>query len=59
MSWRLVYEVTMDFISVISFGIGDGIRNHLQPIIAKFLEPVSKFGSKLISFACAVVSFPE
>ena len=52
-------EVTMNLKSMTPFGIGDSIRNHIRPVIAKSSQLVSKFGFKLVSSAYAVVSFPK
>jgi len=43
----LMDKVIMDLIRMTSLSIGDGIRDHLQPIIAKSSEPVSDLWSGL------------
>ena len=59
MSWCLMDEVFMVLTCMASLSIGDGIRDHLQSIIAKSSEPVSKFGSGLMSSAHTIMSFFE
>jgi len=47
MSCCLMDEVTVDLTCMASLSIGDGIRDHLRPVIAKYSKPVSKFVSRL------------
>ena len=53
----LMDEITVDLIGMASLSIGDGIRDHLRPIVAKSSEPVSELRSGLVSSTCIVVSF--
>ena len=55
----LMDEVTVDLTSMTSFSIGDGIKDHLWPIIAKSSKAVSEFGFGLVSSAHTVMSFFE
>ena len=55
----LVDEVTVDLTCMASLNIGDDVKDHLRPIIAKSSKPVSKLRSELVSFICTVMSFFE
>ena len=57
--WRLMYEVIVDLTSMASLSIGDGIRDHLRPIVSKSSKPVSDLRSELVSSTHTAVSFPE
>jgi len=52
-------EVIVDLTGMASLSIGDGIRDHLWPVIAKSFKPVYKFGFELLSSAHTVMSFFE
>jgi len=52
-------EVTVDLTGMASLSIGDGVRDHLRPIVAKSSKPVSELRSGLVSSTHTVVSFPE
>ena len=52
-------KVTVDLTFMASYSIGDGVRDHLQSIIAKSSEPVSKFESGFMSSAHTIMSFFE
>jgi len=56
---HLMNKVTVDPTRMTSLGIGDGVGDHLQPIIAKSSEPVSELGSGLVSSAHTIMSFFE
>ena len=56
---RLINKVTVDLTRMTSFGIGDGVRDHLQPIIAKSSKPIFELRSRSVSPAHAVMSFFE
>jgi len=51
MSQCLIDEVTMDMTCMTSFSIGDGVRDHLRPVITKSSKLVSELGSELVSSA--------
>ena len=55
----LMDEVTVDLTCMASLSIGDGVRDHLQPIIAKSSKPVFELGSGLVSSAYNDMSFFE
>ena len=55
----LMDEVTVDPIGITSLSIGDGVRDHLQPIVAKSSKSISKLGSGLVSSANIIMSFLE
>ena len=59
MSWCLMDEVTMDLTGMVSLSIGDGIRDHLRPVITKSSKPVFELWSRLVSSAHIVMSFIE
>ena len=59
MSRCLMDEVTVDLTGLASLSIGDDIRNHLRPIIAKSSKPVSELGSGLVCFIHIIMSFFE
>ena len=59
MSRCLMDKVTMDLIGMILLSIGDGISDHLQPIVAKSSKPISELRSRLVSFSHTFVSFLE
>ena len=52
----LVDEVTVDLTCMASLIIGDGVRNHFQPIITKSFKLVSELRSELVSSAHTVMS---
>ena len=52
-------EIIMNLTGMASLSIGNNIRNHLWPVVAKCSESTSKFGSGLVSSAYTVVSFPD
>jgi len=52
-------EVTIDLTSMALLSIGDGVRDHFRPIVAKSSKLVSELRSGLVSFAHTIVSFPE
>ena len=54
---RLMNKVTVDLTCMTSLSVGDGIRDHLRPIIAKSSEPVSELGYGLMSSAHTIMSF--
>ena len=57
--WCLMDEVTVNLTDMTSLSIGDGVRDHLQPVIAKSPKSVSELRSKLVSSAHTVMSFFE
>ena len=57
--WRLMNKVTVDLTCMISFGIGDGVGDHIRSIIAKSSKPIFELGSGLVSSAHTVMSFLE
>ena len=59
MSWCLMDEVTMDLTGMASLSIGDDVRDHFLPMIAKSSKSVSEFGSGLIRSAHTIMSFFE
>ena len=59
MSRCLMDEVTVDLTVMASLRIGDGIRDHLRPVIAKSSKPVSELRSGLVSSTHTVISFFE
>jgi len=52
-------KVTIDLTGMASLSIGDGVRDHLRPVIAKSSKPVFKLRSELVSSAHTVISFFE
>jgi len=50
-------EITMDLEGMASFGISDGIRDHLRPIISQSSESISKLRTRLMSSAHASMCF--
>ena len=58
-SRRLMDEVIVDLTGIASLSIGDGIRDHLQLIVAKSSKLVSELMSELVSSAHITVSFLE
>ena len=52
-------EVTVDLTCMASLYIGDGVRDHLRPIIAKSSKPVSELRSGLVNSTCTIMSFLE
>ena len=56
---RLMDEVTVDLTGMTSLSIGDGVRDHLRPIVAKSLKPVSELRSGLVSSVHTIMSFFE
>jgi len=59
MSRCLMDKVTVDLTRMTSLSIGDGVRDHLRPIIPKSFEPVSELWSGLVSSAHTIMSFFE
>ena len=59
MSRCLVDDITVDLTSVTLLSIGDSVRNHLWPVVAKSSESIFKFGFGLVSSAYTVESFPD
>ena len=57
--WRLMNKVTLDLTCMALIIIGDDVRDHLRPIIAKSSELISELGSGLVSSAHTVMSFFE
>ena len=55
-SWCSMNEITMD---VASFGISDGIWDHLRPIISQSSESISKLRTRLMSYIQAIMHFFE
>jgi len=49
----------VDLACMVLLSIGDGVRDHLQPIIAKSSKPDSELRSRLVSSAHTVTSFIE
>ena len=49
-------EITMHLAGVTSFGISDGVRDHLRPIISQPLELIPKFWARLMG-STAVMGF--
>ena len=45
----LMDEVIVDLTDMASPSIGDGVRDHLRPVIAKSSKPISELGSGLVS----------
>ena len=52
-------EVTMDLIGVTSFGVSDGVKDHLWPIIPQSSESISKLRTRLMSSTHAIMRFFE
>ena len=50
-------EVIVDPTSMASFSIGDGVRDHLWPIVAKSSKSVFELGARLVSSARTTMSF--
>ena len=40
----LVDEVTVDLTCMVSLSIGDGVKDHLRPIVAKSSKPAPSLG---------------
>jgi len=59
MSQCLIDEVTVDLTGMTSLSIGDGVRDHPRPIVAKSSKLDSELRSMLVSSAHTIVSFPE
>ena len=59
MSQCLMDEVIVDLTSMASLRIGDSIRDHLRPIVAKSSKPVSELGAGYVSSAHTIMSFFE
>ena len=51
--------LVLDGTCLASLSIGNGIRNHLRPIISKSSKLVSELGSGLVSSTHTVMSFFE
>ena len=49
----------LDLTGIASLSIGDGVRDHLRPVIAKFSKPVFELKSGFVSSVHAVMSFFE
>ena len=58
-SWCLMDKITMDLTGVTSFGISDGIRDHLRPIISQSSESIPKLRTRLMSSTHAIMRFFE
>jgi len=56
MSWCLMEKITIDLTCMASLSIGDGVNDHLQPIVTKSSKPVSELKSRLVSSAYTVMS---
>ena len=59
MSWCLMDEVTMDLTGVTSFGVNDGVRDHLGPIIPQSTESIPKLRARLMGSTHAIMRFFE
>jgi len=59
MSRCLIDEVIVDLTGLASLSMGDSVRDHLQPIIAKSSKSVSELRSRLVSSVHTVMSFFE
>ena len=53
----LMDEVTLNLTGMASLSIGDGVRDHLWPIVAKSSKPISELRSGLVRSTCVVMSF--
>ena len=53
----LIDKVTVDLTCMTCMSISDGVRDHLQPIVAKSSKLISKLRSGLVSSICTVMSF--
>jgi len=49
----------MDLTGVTSFGISDGVRDHLRPIISQSSESIPKLRTRLMSSTHAIMRFSE
>ena len=49
----------MDLTGMASISIGDDVKDHLRPVIAKSSKPIFELGSGLVSSAHIAVSFFE
>jgi len=56
-SWCLMDEVTVDLTGMASLSIGNGVRDHLWPIIVKSSKPISELRSGFVRSAHTVMSF--
>jgi len=56
---RLMNKVTVHLICMTSLSIGDGVRDHLRPVIAKSSKPVSELRFRLMNSAHTIMSFFE
>ena len=53
----LMDKVTMDLTGLASLTIGDGVRDHFRPIVAKSSKPISELRVGLVSSARTIMSF--
>jgi len=52
-------EIAMDLIGVTSFGVSDGVRDHLRPIIYQSLELIPKLQTRFMSSTHTIMHFFE
>ena len=52
-------EITMDLTGVTLFGVSDGVRDHLRPIISQSSESIPKLRTRLMSSTDASMRFFE
>jgi len=52
-------KITVDLTSVTSFGISDGVRDHIRLIISQSSESISKLRTRLVSSAHTSMRFFE
>jgi len=55
----LMDKVTVDLTGIASLSIGDGVRDHLRPVIAKSSKPILELRFGLVSSVHPVISFFE
>ena len=55
--WGLMDEVAMNLTGVTSFGISDGVSNHLGPVIFQPLESICQFWARLMGSTHTVMGF--
>ena len=53
----LMDEITMHLAGVTSFGMSDGVSDHLRPIISQPLKSIRKFWARLMGSAHTVMGF--
>ena len=53
----LMDEIAMHLAGVTSFGIGDGVSDHLRPIISQPLESIRMFWARLMGSTHTVMDF--